>query len=136
MEDLLDITIAPEKAKPGIRYLSTAFDYMLVMGPINMFYSRTHQNTTLVWIFLLAWIIYFPIVEGISGQTLGKRIFKLKVLRTDFSKQSILNSFFRRIFDVIDFLPIFGVFGLIVASSNNKVQRIGDLIAKTIVVKA
>ncbi len=135
MQDLLDIKINPEKAKPGIRYLAAAFDYFLITCTINMFYSRTHQNTTLIWIYLFVWLIYFPIIEGVSGQTLGKRLFRLRVLKDDFSKNTILRSFIRRIFDVIDFIPMFGLLGIIIASSNSKVQRIGDMIAKTIVVK-
>jgi len=136
MKDLLEFNEIPETAKAGIRYLSTGFDYFLIMAITNLTYGNSRSPSTLVLIvFVLSWIVYFPIIEGISGQTLGKRIFKLKVLKEDYSKLNILNSFFRRLFDFIDFLPTFGILGLIVASSNSKIQRIGDLVAKTIVVK-
>jgi len=45
------------------------------------------------------------------------------------------NCIVRHLFDLVDVFPFFGIVGLIVAGSNNLKQRVGDLVARTIVVK-
>jgi len=72
-----------------------------------------------------------PLQEGLTGRTTGKRIVGVRVLRDDFLDNSVSRSIVRHLFDLIDLF--FGV-GLLVAASTLKKQRIGDLIAKTIVV--
>lgn len=74
-------------------------------------------------------------MEGITGQTLGKKLAKIKVVKKDFSNINFVQAFVRRLFDPIDFFPVFGILGVVLASSTKNNQRIGDLIAGTIVVK-
>jgi len=135
MTDHIASKILPEKAKPGIRYLATALDYFFVLAAYNTTYALSHQNDMIKFIWAGLWFIYFPLAEGVAGQTVGKFIFRLKVLKNDHSPISILNSIIRRICDIIDFLPVFGILGLLIASGNNTTKRIGDLAAGTIVVK-
>jgi uncharacterized RDD family membrane protein YckC len=61
-------------------------------------------------------------------------LFHIKAIKTDGAKIDFPISIVRHLFDVIDFLPFAGIIGLTVAANNKKSQRIGDLIAKTIVV--
>jgi uncharacterized RDD family membrane protein YckC len=138
MKDLLE----PEefetsyiKGNIGRRYLAAAFDYFLILFPYSLFrpIGPAHANE---YLFLLAiWLLYFPFAEGMTGKTLGKSICKLRVVNEDFTKIHLGTALLRRLFDIIDNLPFLGIVGLIVASSNNKKQRVGDLIAKTIVIK-
>ncbi len=81
------------------------------------------------------WFIVMPVLEGLTGQSIGKMIFKIKTLKQDGTKISIGNATVRHLFDVIDYLPFLGLVGLIVASKNHLNQRVGDLVAKTIVVE-
>ena len=73
-----------------------------------------------------------PLSEGLMGQTLGKRISGIKVIKQDGSKTSVGASFVRHLFDVID---LFFLCGLIVAASSPRRQRVGDLVARTCVVR-
>ncbi len=72
-----------------------------------------------------------PVQEGLTGRTIGKRIVKIKVLKEDLSDNSVGTSIVRHLFDVVD---MFFCVGLIIAASGRKRQRVGDLVAKTIVV--
>lgn len=137
MEDLLNIKFFPEKAKPGIRYISTAIKYFIFLVSYNLFHSPDSSsfNVNFGLFLLVVWIIYFPVMEGVTGSTLMKKLFKLKVVTKDYTKINIFQAFVRRIFDIVDILPLFGILGMIVASSTKNNQRIGDLIAGTIVIK-
>ncbi len=83
--------------------------------------------------FLLA-LVYYLVPEGLSGQTLGKKIMGLRVVALDGSlswgKVAI-----RNILRIIDGLPIFYLVGIIAIVTSKKHQRLGDLAAQTIVVK-
>ena len=81
---------------------------------------------------ILIWFLLFSVMEGLTGQTVGKKIMKLKVVGEDFSPNTIGTSFVRHLFDTFD---LFLLAGLLVASTNKKKQRIGDLVAKSLVVR-
>lgn len=91
-----------------------------LMGPSN-------------FLIMLVWFFLFPLMEGITGQTLGKKLLSIKVVKENFEKTSVLTSFARHLFDVVD---LFFLVGLIVASIKERNQRIGDLVAGTLVVKS
>jgi uncharacterized RDD family membrane protein YckC len=94
-----------------------------------------HVNGIPALMYMLFWFIIIPILEGLIGQTLGKMIFNIKVLKQDETKISVGNAIVRHLFDIIDYLPFLGIVGLIVSSKNNLRQRVGDLVAKTIVIQ-
>jgi uncharacterized RDD family membrane protein YckC len=81
------------------------------------------------------WFVLFPIIEGKNGQTIGKMIFNIKVINENGNPIFFKEALVRHLFDLVDFFPFLGIVGIFVASSNNSKQRVGDLVAKTIVVK-
>jgi uncharacterized RDD family membrane protein YckC len=72
------------------------------------------------------------IQEGLTGKTIGKRVVRIKVIKDGTSETFVSSSIIRHLFDIID---MFFLVGLIVAATGEKKQRIGDLVAKTIVVE-
>jgi len=87
----------------------------------------------LAYIPLIIWFITFAVVESIEGKTLGKKIMRIKVVREDGSNINFFTSFQRRIFDFVDFL-LLGLPAIIVSRNNKRRKRIGDWVARTIVV--
>jgi uncharacterized RDD family membrane protein YckC len=81
--------------------------------------------------YMICWFFLIPFMEGQTGQTLGKKALKIKVIRLNGEPTNIGVSFLRHLFDVID---CFLLIGLIIAASNPKNRRIGDLVAGTYVV--
>ena len=90
--------------------------------------------------FLIAYglivILYYTILEGTRGATVGKRLVKIKVVKNDGSACGIGPAFVRNLLRVIDALPILYIIGLILIARSEKKQRLGDRLAGTIVVKA
>lgn len=69
-----------------------------------------------------------------SGQSLGKKVLKIKVIRKDGSHPSVGNYFVRWIFRLIDINITYGSVAIITIAANGKGQRLGDLAAGTMVI--
>lgn len=69
-----------------------------------------------------------------DGQTPGKRVIKIKVVRLDGTQATIGDYLFRWLFSIIDF-QLSGAVAVITIAMNGKGQRLGDLVAGTTVVK-
>ncbi len=76
-------------------------------------------------------VLYFPLLEGRFGQTLGKRLLKLRVLGTNGLPIGYKEAFIRRL---SYYFEIFWVDTLFIPFSEKK-QRAFDVIARTVVVK-
>ncbi|HEX9996787.1 MAG TPA: RDD family protein [Abditibacterium sp.] len=78
---------------------------------------------------------YYFVFEWLwDGQTPGKRYFGLRVMMANGLPLNVTASLARNAVRVVDFLPFYG-FGAAVALSNGLNQRMGDLVAGTIVVR-
>ncbi len=90
--------------------------------------------TLLSW---LLWLLYFTYFEATSGQTLGKMAVNIRVVdeitlqHLDFGRSLV-----RNILRIIDYLPFLYLIGFILIATNSKKQRLGDMAARSIVVKA
>jgi len=84
----------------------------------------------------LLWLIYFTYFEGTSGQTIGKRFAHVKVVKEDGSKCDAGSALVRSILRIVDSLPFIYILGIILIAATDKKQRLGDMLAKTIVIKA
>lgn len=85
---------------------------------------------------LFGWT-YFILLEWLwNGQTLGKRVFGLRVINEDGSPARFVAVLVRNLVRVVDFLPGFYGFGLLAIVLSSRSQRLGDLAAGTFVVRA
>lgn len=83
------------------------------------------------------WIVYFTFLESARGQTIGKQLLHLKVISaTSGQTPDLTHSLVRNILRIIDWLPTLYLLGFIVALVTERKQRVGDLLADTIVVHA
>jgi len=86
--------------------------------------------------FTLIWA-YFILLEWLwNGQTIGKRLYKLRVINEDGSPAGFTAVLIRNLVRLVDFLPAFYGIGLMVIVLSPKSQRLGDLAAGTYVVRA
>jgi uncharacterized RDD family membrane protein YckC len=86
--------------------------------------------------FAIAWS-YFVLLEWIwNGQTIGKRIFGLRVIADDGAPAGFIAVLVRNLVRVVDFLPGFYGLGLLAIVVSSRSQRLGDLAAGTFVVRA
>jgi uncharacterized RDD family membrane protein YckC len=79
---------------------------------------------------------YFWVSEALwSGQTVGKKAFRLRAVGDRGEPLTFMQAGVRNIVRIVDFLPYgYGV-GMIVLFANGKGKRLGDIAAGTIVVK-
>lgn len=142
-------------ASIGNRFLACALDHTLqiltmtlmviafiFIGNYASFENRLADApkwvyAVLIIILFLIWSSYFIFFEWLwNGQTPGKRWLKLRVIRDDgrpitFWEASVRNLL--RIFDIMPF-PFYSV-GLICVFISRKDQRVGDLVAGSVVVR-
>jgi len=102
---------------------------------VGFFPSFFFGAFTLLW--WLAWLVYFSFFEGTSGQTLGKQAVGIRVVDEGTQKPpTIEQALFRNILRIIDWLPFLYIIGFILVETQPNKKRLGDIVAKTIVVKA
>ena len=89
-----------------------------------------------VLLFVLGWS-YFILLEWLwNGQTIGKRVYGLRVINEDGSPAGFVAVFVRNLVRMVDFLPSFYGLGLLSIVFTSRSQRLGDLAAGTFVVRA
>ena len=72
---------------------------------------------------------------GWRGQTLGKRLFRLRVVDEQGLKLHFSQVVIRNLLRSVDFLPSFYMVGGIASLVSRKAQRLGDLVANTVVIR-
>jgi uncharacterized RDD family membrane protein YckC len=88
----------------------------------------------LLW-FVIA-LLYYGVDEALTGQTVGKRLFDLKVIRLDGHRLDPGSVALRTLGRVIDVLPAFYLLGwILMRGPRRPPQRLGDRIARTTVVR-
>ncbi len=100
------------------------------------FYMR--PSMMLSWWGLLSFIIfiaYYTYLEGTRGQTIGKMAMKIKVVREDGGSIDMSTALIRNILRIIDGLFAY-IVGAILIWTSRKKQRLGDIAAKTVVIRA
>src|SRR6478672_7673921 len=87
---------------------------------------------------LLIWLLYGGVIQGLTGGTLGKLICGVRVMREDGGRPGIGRGVLRWVLFIVDDFPYFipMLTGFIVALTNDRRQRVGDLAAGTFVVRA
>lgn len=83
--------------------------------------------------FLIEWFypVYFEVFK--NGQTPGKKSLSLYVVQNNGSPVTVSGSMIRNILRFVDFLPFFYGFGLASMLLSKRFQRLGDLVAGTVV---
>jgi len=91
----------------------------------------------LVIVFALLQLVYFTVLEGATGTTIGKRAFKIKVVRENGQPCGMRSSLVRNILRFVDAIPHLLPYmsaGFWFVRGSPKKQRLGDRFAHTVVV--
>jgi uncharacterized RDD family membrane protein YckC len=83
---------------------------------------------------LIVWFLYYTLLEGHYGQTLGKWFVKIKVVKEDGAPISYSDAAIRTILRIIDGLIDY-LIGAILIWTSEKKQRLGDRLAHTVVIQ-
>jgi uncharacterized RDD family membrane protein YckC len=86
-------------------------------------------------VYFLIVLAYYLGLETMYGQTLGKKVMGLRVVAID-GPLTLGKVAIRTVLRIVDGLPFLYLLGLIVVAVSKQNQRIGDMAAGTLVVKA
>lgn len=109
----------------------------LVPDPVNavLGLSRAVKIVGAVILFGALWI-YWTVFEVLwHGQTIGKRLVKIRVVRLDGSPVTAVDSAIRNLLRLVDFFPACYPVGLVTMLFDPKHRRVGDLVAGTVLVR-
>src|SRR5437868_3474679 len=142
-------------ASIGNRFIACAIDHaiqVVTLIAIGILFAIISDASSLgsrlmnapKWVIALLVVIqavifdgYFAVFEWIwRGQTPGKRWLKLRVIREDGRPISFFEAVVRNLLRMVDLLiPPFYSIGLISVFASERDQRVGDLVAGTVVVR-
>lgn len=150
------IEFSYELAGLGSRFLASLYDHLLQFATIAVTYlalflayknlsfaagllEKTSQTTIMGFLMILAFLLYFgyfPFFETIwNGQTPGKRIVGIRVIKSGGYPLSFNDIFLRNLLRLVDVLPWSYLIGIVLIFFDFKHRRLGDMIAQTLVIK-
>ncbi len=118
---------------------------VLLLGMVAFFVIRERQGfggvpsgilaAGVVAFFLLQWG-YWTLFETFwNGQTPGKRVMGIRVIKEGGFPASLVDVALRNVVRVVDFLPLFYGIGVICMFLSKRHQRLGDIVSGTLVVR-
>lgn len=128
-------------ASVGDRILAFIIDrIILIIYTVAIVAWMINFNVEIPWLWIVLlgfpWVFYHLVFEiFMNGQTPGKRVMSIQVVRMDGTSPSVGNYILRWLVGFVDFYVFSGIVAVIVVATNGKGQRLGDLAAGTSVVK-
>ena len=142
-------------ASIGNRFIACAIDHTIQMGSLfvliiffliisNFADLGSRLSNAPKWVIAVLIVLVFMLMTGYfaffewlwRGQTPGKRWMKLRVIREDGRPISFFEAIVRNLLRDFDIMPFpFYSIGLISVFSTDRDQRVGDLVAGTVVVR-
>jgi hypothetical protein len=81
-------------------------------------------------------VVMFVVLQGLTGWTVGKLITGIRTVREDGQNAGLLKCLIRWLMWIVDGLPFAGLVGFIVGLTTTGHRRVGDMVAKTFVVRS
>jgi uncharacterized RDD family membrane protein YckC len=141
-----NVKIEYEIASTGSRIVATIIDlflffiYFMIMSiSLDQTFLSSGIGTgkfAFLLLIRIPWIFYSPIVEFLTkGQSLGKYVMGIRVVKMSGENATIREYATRWIFRVVDIWFGFGFLAILFASTSEKGQRLGDMMANTVLIK-
>src|SRR6202165_3431226 len=129
----------------GTRAIAQVLDILIILGILTAVYfvaasfAVVGSAAAVLFLVIGAFVVifgYFWVSEALwSGQTIGKKAFRLRAVGDRGEPLTFTQAGIRNIVRIVDFLPYAYGIGLVVLFVNGHGKRLGDLAAGTIVVK-
>ena len=130
-------------AGPVTRFLAWAVDVPGVAVLLMLLVKVTGGTGLIIWNLLLVLSVFPLLMVGYGivlewfwrGQTLGKRLLRLRVMDAQGLRLQFSQIVIRNLLRFVDMLPAFYLLGGIACLVSRRAQRLGDFAANTIVVR-
>jgi uncharacterized RDD family membrane protein YckC len=140
-----NIDIDYEVAGIGERIVAYLIDWAMfiaiMIAAIIVLSTTGGMENKLVWIVLaIAYAVLFVFYDLIcestmNGQSIGKRVMKIKVISLDGTRPRFSQYLLRWLFRIVDFSLSSNLCGLICVAVSDKSQRLGDMVAGTSLIR-
>ena len=133
-----NVAIEQPVASIGERIGAAAIDYIiLAVYYFLVFYLGDIEEAPLATLlFMIPALFYHLVCEmAMNGQSWGKRLLNIKVVKIDGTRPGFSSYLIRWIFRIVDVLFLFGAISTLVIIINGKGQRLGDIVANTTVIR-
>jgi uncharacterized RDD family membrane protein YckC len=141
-----NIDIDYEVAGVGERILARLIDFalfivvflagLIVSGAFGGLSGNSVAVVVLLVIYAVLFVFYDLVCEIVlNGQSLGKRVMKIKVISLNGARPTFSQYLMRWLFRIVDFTLTSQACGLIAVAVTEKHQRVGDLVAGTTLIK-
>ncbi len=137
----LELTLAPFGKRALAWFIDGVILFVYLYGFNELVYSQVSMNenlSTIVGIlgFGVPWAMYDFLQEVFfNGQSLGKRAVGIRVVDMQGNEPTISQCILRQALRTIDFTITFGLCALISALVSKNSQRLGDVVAGTVVIE-
>ena len=132
-------------AGPAVRSVAWLIDFFVliacylalffVIGIISRWTgAEIGQGLLLLCMFMLTWFYNVVFEVGAKGASPGQRTMGLKVASVSGAPVTLPQSIIRNLLRVVDFMPSCYLLGLVCCLFTKKFQRLGDLVANTVVI--
>jgi uncharacterized RDD family membrane protein YckC len=128
-------------ASVGDRILAYLLDRIILIIYIILWIAIfINFDLEIIWLWIvllvLPWLFYHLVFEiFMNGQSPGKRVMNIQVVRLDGTQPTIGDYILRWVFSLIDFYVLSGALAVIIIAFGGRGQRLGDIVAGTSVIK-
>ena len=147
-----NIELSYALAGPGSRAVAYLIDFSLMLFVVQMMLNLIVLAAAALvnalgmrgdmWVGALGFLVSFGLYNGyfiffewlLNGQTPGKRMLHVRVIKQGGYALRFFDTLLRNLLRVVDFLPLFYGVGLVSLLLSRDSQRLGDLVAGTLVV--
>ncbi len=133
-----NINIEQPIASIGERIAATLLDMLFIMGYViivALIAGGLHYRWMLFFVFLPVALYSLACEILMNGQSWGKKILKIKVVKSDGTPATFSSYFLRWILRLVEILVVFGSLATITIILNRRGQRLGDIAANTTVIR-
>jgi len=133
-----NVALEFEVAGLGDRVLAALIDYFILASYVlgALIVSALINSRAATILLLLPYPLYFLLCEVfLDGQSIGKKLRRIKVARLDGTEPTLANYLIRWLFRLVELDMTSGMVGFVTVLVNGKGQRLGDLAAGTTVVR-
>lgn len=108
--------------------------YLFLWGLQNLLFPSSFE--LMLYFILFPFVLFYSLAfeQLNNGQSLGKKILNIRVIRMDGKRTFFLDYLMRWMFRCLDIYSSFGGIAILSVVSSNYNQRVGDLLANTVVV--
>jgi uncharacterized RDD family membrane protein YckC len=120
----------------GALFLMVFFIFAMFSSLSGIFNANGITMIIIISVYGLGYVFYDLLCEILwNGQSVGKRLLKIKVISLDGAQPSMGQYFMRWVFRIVDFSLTGSLCGLICVAVSDKKQRVGDMVAGTTLIK-